>query len=132
MAQLYSAAVPDQQFQPIAAAVPEGVGAAIARGFAEALLDQRRKPIHTHAHVHRLHCQIDILGLDHLNQLDSQRPRESASSTGQRISALAPFLASAISMRCPPDGSPTRAFSESSESILRRIQECPFQNFRPC
>ena len=133
MAKPYPAAVPDQQLQSIAAPIPEGIGAAVARGFAEAFLDQCRQPIDTHAHVHRLHRQIDILGPDHASQLDSQRPRESASSAGQRISALAPFLASAISMRCRPvDSSPglTEIGTIMLTGFTAGIGKLPLRDFR--
>ena len=133
MAKPYPAAVPDQQFQPIATAIPEGIGAPIAGRLANALLNQCRQAIDTHAHIHRLHSQIDILGYNHFNQLDSQRPRESASSTGQRISAFAPFLASAISMRCRPvDSSPglTEIGTIMLTGFTAGIGKLPLRDFR--
>ena len=82
-------AVPNQQFDPVAAAIPKGVSRAIARRPPQRLLNLERQAIDPHSHIHRFHGQPDLLGPNHRRISRSHCAQIAACDTGQVTSTSA-------------------------------------------
>ena len=54
-------AIPDQQLEPILAAIVKGVGTAVAGRTAQSILDSLREPVDAGAHVDRLDDQPNLI-----------------------------------------------------------------------
>jgi hypothetical protein len=78
-----ASAIPNNQLDPIALTIAEGVRRSVAGRTPQQLLNSKRQPVNPHSHINRLDRQPNLLWCDHRNSSRSHSAQDVDCDTGQ-------------------------------------------------